>query len=110
MHSTSEIVHCYGQLVSTMSRMLELARVKEWGRLPALDAQCTSIVDRLRAIEPHDRLGPQERARVHELMSRARADQVELSNLIRPQLARLVRTLDELQRQQNVNRAYRPLP
>jgi flagellar protein FliT len=109
MATTSEVVHCYGQLAFTTSRMLELARAKQWEHLPQLDTHCTSIVDRLRTIEAHERLEPLGRAQVRSLVARILADQDELSALVRPQMERLVRKLDQLQRQGNLNRAYRPL-
>ena len=39
MATRSEVVHCYGQLASGVARMAELARAKDWGRLPALEAE-----------------------------------------------------------------------
>ncbi len=109
MASASEVVHCYCQLASTLARMLELARARQWESLPRLDGECTSIVNRLRAIEPHERLEPLQAAQVQDLLGRIQADQADLSGLVRPQLMRLAQKLERLQRQQNLNRAYRPL-
>lgn len=108
MGSASEVVHCYCQLASTLAQMLELARAKQWESLPRLDAECTSIIDRLRAIEPHELLEPLQLAHVHELLARIRADQAGVRGLVRPQLEQLARELHQLQQQQNLAKAYRP--
>src|SRR5690606_9290900 len=62
MATRSEVVHCYSQLASGMALMAELARAREWDRLPALEAECAALVDRLRALEPLGALEPTLRA------------------------------------------------
>ena len=52
MCSQSEVMHCYEQISPLTERMLELARAGQWGALPALEAQYSETVDRLRVIEP----------------------------------------------------------
>ncbi len=103
-------LHCYSKLALTVGRMLELARAKDWSGLPALDGECTGIVDRLRELGPASGLPPPDRARVMALMTRIRADQDELAGIIRPQFARLMRRIDELQREQKVRSTYRGTP
>lgn len=110
MATANEHLHCYSQLAQTVGRMVELARAKDWSGLPALDGQCSGIVDRLRELGPASGLAPLERARVMALMTRIQADQDELSGIIRPQFARLMRRIDELQREQRVRSTYRSTP
>lgn len=110
MACANELVHCYSQLAQTVTRMVQLARAKDWSGLPALDSECTVIVDRLRGLGPASGLAPLERARVTALMTRIRADQDELAAIVRPQLARLMRQIDELQREQKVRSTYRGTP
>jgi len=109
MGSASEVLHWYGQLSDTVKRMLAMARARQWERLPELDTQCSTILDQLRLAEPRESLGAAERERVRELMLRIRGDQDELAGIIRPQMTRLIRRMEQLRRQQEVNRAYRPL-
>lgn len=110
MACANELVHCYSQLAATVSRMVDLARAKDWSGLPALDGECTSIVDRLRELESAPELAPLDRARVMALMTRIRADQDELAGIVRPEFARLMRRIDELQREQKVRSTYRGTP
>ncbi|HWI83368.1 flagellar protein FliT [Ramlibacter sp.] len=107
METDLDVVHCYAQLAHTVTHMLELARAREWTRLPALDQQCTAFVDRLRAMEPHPELAAMDRARVVALLTRIRSDQHELQELIRPQCQRLMHELHQLHRQQKLHGAYR---
>jgi flagellar protein FliT len=102
----SEIVHCYEELASSVSLMLELARDKDWGRLPELEARCSAIVDRLKVIEPIGTLEAVEVERVLYLLDRIRAEQTEVSELIKPQLDELISRLGYLSQQKNLGRAY----
>ena len=110
MASANELLHWYSQLAMTVTLMVELARAKDWSGLPALDAECTGIVDRLHELGPASELAPPDRARVMALMTRIRADQDELAGIVRPQLVRLVRRIDELQREQKVRSTHRGTP
>ena len=103
----SEVVHCYGQLASTLSLMATLARAKEWDRLPELEAQCAEVVERLRAVSPHESLDPAQVDEARRLMQRIRADQQAVCELVKPQLAHLVATMADLQKRNELDRAYR---
>lgn len=105
MEPAAEFVHCHAQLARTVSKMLELARSRDWSGLPALDERCTAIVDRLRTME-HTELAPMDRARLAALMTRIRSEQHELQELVRPQCERLMRKISQLQRQQKLHGAY----
>ncbi len=102
----SEIVHCYEELASSVSLMLELARDKDWGRLPELEARCSAIVDRLRVIESTGTLEVVEVERVLYLLDRIRVEQTEVSDLIKPQLDELISRMGYLSQQKNLGRAY----
>ncbi len=102
----SEIVHCYEELASSVSLMLELARDKDWGRLPDLEARCSAIVDRLKIIEPTATLDVVEVERVLHLLDRIRVEQTEVSNLIKPQLDELIGRMGYLNQQKNLGKAY----
>lgn len=84
--------------------MLELARARRWEQLPALDAQCATIVDQLQDMEGQE-LSTSGRARMAALASRIRADQDALTGLIRPQFMHLMRNVDRLQREQDLKTA-----
>ncbi|MDB5945117.1 MAG: flagellar protein FliT [Ramlibacter sp.] len=88
----------YVQLARTVARMVELARVKQWGQLATLDAQCASIIGQLRELEPEHLHAP-DRVRLAKLAGRIRADQAELTALVRPQLLDLIGKMQELQRE-----------
>jgi len=103
---SNAVLAAYSRLASVVTWMLELARAREWAQLPDLDGQCTSIVDELRKLEPHD-LAAEDRAAVVAVLTRIRSDQAELAALIRPQFTRLLRNIDVLQHQQQLERAYR---
>jgi flagellar protein FliT len=101
MAARSEIVHCYLQLASTTSLMAAQARAKEWDRLPALEEQCATVVERLKQIAREPQLDQAQR-----LMERIRADQDEVRRLVKPQLERLVATMARLQKQGDLDKAY----
>jgi len=109
MATVSEVIHIHEQLASTMARMVEQARARQWEQLPALDARCTIIMDRLRGMGPREQLSGDDRARITGLLTRIRSDQEELCGLLRPQLTRLMRKIEQLQRTGNLSRAYGPL-
>jgi flagellar protein FliT len=106
MAARSEIVHCYVQLASTTSLMAEHARAKEWDRLPALEAQCATVVERLKQIGPTEALEPAQLDQAQRLMEHIRADQDEVRRLVKPQLERLVATMARLQKQGELDKAY----
>jgi flagellar protein FliT len=93
----TDVLACHRQLASTLAQMIELARARQWEQLPALDAQCLSLVDRLRALQPAQPTAL-ERSRIDALAGRIRADQDQLTELVRPQFVRLMRRMDQLQR------------
>lgn len=93
----TDVLACHRQLASTLAQMIELARARQWEQLPALDAQCVSLVDRLRGLEPAQP-SALERTRIEVLAGRIRADQDQLTELVRPQFVRLMRRMDQLQR------------
>ena len=94
----AEILARYDELAGTVARMLELARARDWQPLPALDARCQRLYEQLRALDPGG-LSILDTARILSLASRIRADQDELSTLVRPQFVQLARRLADLQRQ-----------
>lgn len=98
MLTAADVVRCYAELAGALTRMLVLARSRDWSGLPALDEQCSEIVQRLCAFDPPPRLDPLDLARVVALTTRIRADQDELNGLVRPQLTRLMRNIDQLHR------------
>jgi flagellar protein FliT len=104
----SEVVHCYEELANGIASMLVLARAKEWGQLPALEERCSAMVERLRAIEPHELLDATQVEHVLRLLERIRSDQAEVSGLIKPQLEELMSRMGHLTQQKNLGRAYGP--
>jgi flagellar protein FliT len=91
------LLGCYGQLASLVTRMLEAARAGEWEQLPALDAQCTTAVRRLQE-QPALDLSDWEWALVRALGNRIRAERDTLNGLLRPQFTALVQRIEELER------------
>jgi len=87
---------CLAELAATVARMAQLARERRWQALPALDAQCGSLVDRLRALDGEG-LGPADRAQVQALAERIHAHQQELKRLLQPQFLHLARRMAESQ-------------
>ncbi|WP_256856649.1 flagellar protein FliT [Variovorax sp. KK3] len=106
MAASSEVVHCYAQLASTLSLMVTLARAREWDRLPELEAQCNALVDRLRVVSPQETLDPAQVEEARGLMRRIRADQQTVCELVKPQLASLVAHMADLQKRSEIDRAY----
>jgi flagellar protein FliT len=104
----SEVVHCYEELATHIAQMLVLARAKDWGKLPELEARCAALVERLRAIEPLETLDAIQVERVLSLLDRIRVDQAEVSGLIKPQIEDLVSRMGSLHRQKSLGRAYGP--
>ncbi|OUL99275.1 hypothetical protein A8M77_27290 [Variovorax sp. JS1663] len=89
-----------------MSLMATLARAKEWDRLPELEAQCATVVERLRVVSPQESLDPAQVDEARHLMQRIRADQQVVCELVKPQLAHLVATMADLQKRNELDRAY----
>ena len=106
MGSQSEVMHCYEQIAPLTERMLMLARSKQWVELPALEAQCSDTVDRLKAIEPLEMLDESQSARKHRLLSRITSNHDEICSFVMPQLATLGEALKSLERQQSLHKAY----
>jgi flagellar protein FliT len=106
MSSATEFLRCYTELAAIVARMVEFARTKDWAPLPALDTECTAIVERLRAMPPPRAISSVERCWAKALVERIRADQDELASLVQPQLARLMRRIDEMQLEQKVRGTY----
>ena len=101
-------MHCYGQLASGVARMAELARAREWGRLPALEEQCAAIVDRLKVLAPLEALDPSQFEQTCRLIDQIRADQDEVCGLVKPQIEQLIARMSYLQQQRSLGKAYGP--
>jgi len=101
-------VHCYGQLAAGVALMAELARSKEWGRLPALEAQCAAIVARLKLLVPFEALEPSQFEEALRLIERIRVDQDEVCGLVKPQIEQLISRMGYLHQQRNLGKAYGP--
>ena len=82
---------CLTELAATVASMVQLARERRWQALPALEAHSGSLVARLRQWDPED-LTPFERLQVAEISLRIRADQQELTRLLRPQFLHLAQS------------------
>lgn len=106
MGSQSEVMHCYEQIAALTDHMLLLARTKQWGELPALEAQYSHTVDFLKVIEPLMLLDETPAARKHQLLSRIIANHDEICSFVTPQLATLGEALKSLERQESLRKAY----
>lgn len=106
MAHSRDIVHCYGQLAATMAQMVLLAQAKDWGALPAAEAQCAAIVERLRVIEPTVTLAPADAAEAQRLIIRIQSDQATVSGIVKPQLEQLVDNMSALQQRKSLGKAY----
>jgi flagellar protein FliT len=100
-----EVVHCYGELASTMSLMSGLARNREWERLCELEARCAALVDRLKAIGSVS-LDAEQLAHVRDLIDCIHSDQEEVCGLVKPQLDHLMVKMGQLQKRSEVGKAY----
>ncbi|MFI5445968.1 flagellar protein FliT [Polaromonas sp. UC242_47] len=107
MSSQSEVIHCYEQLLPLAARMLILAKEKEWGALPELETRCSALIERLKVIEPLEKLDEQQRLYTYRLLGRLLADREAIMGIIGPQVAQLGATLESMQRSQGLNQAYR---
>lgn len=106
MSSHSEVMHCYEQIAPLTERMLVLARNGQWGALPALEAQYSDLVDRLKVIEPLATLDEAQSARKYQLLSRIHSNHAEIYSIVMPQLAHLREVLKSLEQQQSLYKAY----
>jgi hypothetical protein len=86
---------CLAELAATVARMVQLARERRWQSLPALDAHCAGLAERLRVLDggDPDESGTAARAELLALTGRIRADQEELTRLLRPQFLHLARRM-----------------
>ena len=108
MAVTSEVVHCYGQLAARVALMAELARAKEWGRLPELEAECSAVVERLKVLQTLETLDTAQWEETRRLIERIRADQDEVCGLVKPQIEQLISRMSSLSQQRSLGRAYGP--
>ena len=106
MSSQSEVMHCYEQIATLAEQMLMLARSSQWGELPAHEAMYSAMVDRLKQIEALESLHEEQVARKYLLLSRIALHQAEISSLVMPQLRHLGEMLRNLERQENLQKAY----
>lgn len=106
MGCQSEVMHCYEQIAPITERMLMLAQVGHWGELPALEAQQSELVDRLKAIEAGETLNESQTARKYQLLGRITAHQAEISGLVMPQLRELGLVLKNMASQQLLQHTY----
>lgn len=103
-------MHCYEQIAPLAERMLALARTGQWGALPALEAQFSETVDRLKVIEPLMPLDEAQSARKYWLLSCIIPSHAELCRIVMPELARLKDVLKTLEQQQRLHGAYSQVP
>lgn len=106
MASTSEVMHYYEQIAPLTERMLALARDRHWGELPQLEEQQSSMVDRLREIEPLESLNEAQVARKYQLLVWINGCQAEIYSLLMPQLRELGKTIRSLASQQLLLKTY----
>lgn len=106
MGCQSEVMHCYEQIAPITERMLMLAQIGLWGELPALEAQQSDMVDRLKAIEPNETLNESQTVRKYQLLGRITANQAEIRNLVMPQLVELGLVLKSMASQQLLQQTY----
>ena len=106
MGHQSEVMHCYEQIAPLTERMLILTRAKQWGELPMLEGQYSSMVERLRDIEPLSTLDEAQSARKYLLLSRITANSTEIFGMVMPQLAKLVSVMKSMEQQRSLHRAY----
>lgn len=106
MGCQSEVMHCYEQIAPITERMLMLARVRHWGELPALEAQQSALVDRLRVIEASETLSEAQTARKYQLLGRITTQQAEINSIVMPQLRELGLILKNMASQQLLQHAY----
>ncbi|MCK9213164.1 MAG: flagellar protein FliT [Rhodoferax sp.] len=106
MSTQSEVMHCYEQIAPLTERMLMLARARQWGVLPALEAQCSDMVERLMAIEDQETLDAAQSGRKYLLLSRITANYAEIRSLVLPQLAKLGAVMKDQSQRQSLHQAY----
>jgi len=99
-------MHCYEQIAPLTERMLMLARARQWGVLPALEAQCSDMVERLMAIEDQETLDAAQSGRKYLLLSRITANYAEIRSLVLPQLAKLGAVMKDQSQRQSLHQAY----
>jgi flagellar protein FliT len=99
-------MHCYEQIAPLTDQMLTLACAKQWGALPALEAQYSDLVERLKVIEAQEALDESQMARKHRLLSRIISSHDKICSYVVPQLTTLGDVLKSLERQQSLNQAY----
>ena len=106
MSSQSEVMHCYERIATLSEQMLSIARACQWGELPAQEAMYSGMVDRLQEIEALESLHEEQVTRKYWLLSRITSYQAEISSLVAPQLQHLGEMLRNLERQENLQKAY----
>ncbi len=104
--SQSEVMHCYEQIAPVTDRMLMLARSGQWGELPALEEQNSATVERLKVIEPLEKLDESQLRRKYQLLERIHANHAEIYSLVMPQLSELDSVLRSLARQHSLYQIY----
>jgi len=99
-------MQCYEQIAPITERMLILARTGQWGELPALEAQNSDMVDRLKAIEPMATLDESQVARKYQLLGRIHANHDAIFKLVVPQLTELGAVLKNMVCQHSLDETY----
>jgi flagellar protein FliT len=106
MSTQSEVMHCYEQIAPLTERMLLAANTSQWAVLPALEAQYSDAVDRLKLIEEREVLSEEQAARRSHLLQRIMSNHAAIHAMVVPQLSRLGAILRSLEQQQDIQNFY----
>ena len=108
MAHANEVLHCYSRLSDYARQMAHVAQAGDWGQLPALEAECAAIIERLKVLPQAEALEPALRDQARGLILRIRSDQDIVSGLVQPQLKDLLVRMGSLNAQHSLNKAYGP--
>lgn len=101
-----EIVAVYEEISDITGQMVEAAKTSDWDRLTALEAECSSRVQRLRDGESKPVLDPGSRQTKVKLINKILADDREIRNLTEPWMQRLSAMMNTGETERRLNQAY----
>lgn len=103
MINKNNILFQYEKISALTFYMLVLSRIRRWGELPALEAQCDDILKQLKASEYLQTLNAEQLMQKSRLLYTINSNQHKISRLIQPQLDMLVANMRNLELQQHLH-------
>ena len=104
--NTPQIISNYESLCALTSQMRNAAERCEWDQLIDLEKQCSQLVERMKSSDEGEELDEAIRQQVVQLIRKSIANDTEIRNQTKIQIAQLQKTMHSNQLAQHLSKAY----